>query len=188
MTEPASASSTTAPADSAGALPPSAPTERGWGKLLIALAAFLFVPMIPQVRALLPVEQTMMLFVPAVAACALVGWWAGGRAFLAIAWVAIAVLLTAQSATGGGDAQASAFYNLARGWSLLLAGAFGLVCLFAEQRPMFSRALVALGVTLGLAAVMSVLGPVTMSHASARREAVEFARRNARDDGDARQR
>ena len=36
-----------------------------------------------------------MLLVPAIAACALVGWWAGGRAFLAIAWVAIATLLMA---------------------------------------------------------------------------------------------
>src|SRR5437868_7318131 len=121
----------------------AAPTERGWGKLLIAIVAFLFIPTIPQMRALLPIEQAMVLFVPIVAACALVGWWAGGRAFLAIAWVAIAALLVSRV----GPAP-TPFDNLVRGWSLLLAGSFGLVCLFGPNRPLFARALVALGMTL----------------------------------------
>jgi hypothetical protein len=34
----------------------------------------LFIPAFPHMQALLPIEQTMMLFVPALAACALVGW------------------------------------------------------------------------------------------------------------------
>jgi len=139
-----------------------AATERGWGKLLIAIVAFLFLPTIPQLRALLPIEQTMVLFAPAVAACALVGWWAGGRAFLAIAWVAIAVVLTAPPGASPG-----AFTNLERGWSLLLAGSFGLVCLLGTRRPLFTRALLALGATLGLATVMSLLGPVSPSRAAA---------------------
>jgi hypothetical protein len=133
-----------------------APTERGWGKLLLALVAFLFIPTIPQFRAILPVEQTLTLLVPAIAACALVGWWAGGRLFLAVVWVAAAVLLAAQPATTPG-----VFYNLQRGWSLLLAGAFGLVCLFGVRRPFFVRALVALTIALLLALVMCALGPVT---------------------------
>lgn len=150
----------------------SAATERGWGKLLLAIAAFLFIPTIPQMRALLPLEQTMMLFVPVVAACALVGWWAGGRAFLAVAWTAIAVLLAAPSPPSGDP-----FYNLVRGWSLLLAGSFGLVCLFGTARPFFSRALIALGVTLTLATIMSLVGPVTLSQAS-KIVGGEFTRRN----------
>ena len=120
MAEPASAAAPdpipTAPNDANG----SAPTERGWGKLFLALAAFILLPKIPQLSALLPVEQTMVLFVPALAACALVGWWAGGRAFLAIAWVALAVLMSVRSTV-----PPDPFYNLARGWSLLLAGSFG---------------------------------------------------------------
>ncbi len=166
MTEP------TADAPTPAGAPSPARSERGWAKLLIALAAFLFVPTLPQLRALLPIEQTMVLFVPALAACALVGWWAGGRAFLAVAWVGIAVLLTVQQS----DAP-NAFYNLVRGWSLLLAGAFGLVCLFNLRRPVFTRALLALGITLVLAMVMSLLGPVTIAHAS-KTVADEFARRN----------
>jgi hypothetical protein len=115
----------------------------------------------------------MMLFVPAVAACALVGWWAGGRPFLAIAWVAIAVLMTALPSS-----PPDAFYNLTRGWSLLLAGSFGLVCLFSPQRPLFARSLLALGMTLVLAVVMSLVGPVTVSQAS-KTVADELEHRNA---------
>lgn len=160
MTEPASAAAPE-PTPTASNAPGAAPSERGWGKFLIALAAFILIPKLPQIAAILPVEQTMVLFVPALAACALVGWWAGGRALLALAWVAIAVLMSVRS-TPAPDP----FYNLARGWSLLLAGAFGLVCLFNTTRPFFPRALVALGMTLVLALVMSMLGPVTMSQAS----------------------
>src|SRR3954463_164799 len=116
MTEPASVAEPV----SASSNPVAAPSERGWGKLFLAFAAFVLVPMIPQVRAILPIEQTMLLFVPALAACALVGWWAGGRAFLAIAWVAIAVLMTTRPA-----AAPDAFYNLSRGWSLLRCGSYG---------------------------------------------------------------
>ncbi len=148
-----------------------APTERGWGKLLLALAAFLIVPTFSPFQSLLPVDQTMLLFVPAVAACALVGWWAGGRAYLAIAWVAIAVLLTARPST------ADPFHNLVRGWCLLLAGSFGLVCLFGMRPRLFARSLLALGLTLMLAMAMSLLGPVTMSQAS-KTVSDEFARRN----------
>lgn len=159
MTEPASVA------------PTPAPTERGWGKLLIATVAFLIIP--AQLGALLPIDQAMVLLVPAIAACALVGWWAGGRPFLAIAWVAIATLMTVQTGS-----PPSPFYNLVRGWSLLLAGSFGLVCLFTTTRPFFARALLALGMTLALATVMSLLGPVTLSQAT-KTVAGEFARRDA---------
>jgi hypothetical protein len=158
--------------DASAPVPPPAPSERGWGKLFLALAAFVFLPLTPQVRAILPIEQTMLLFVPAVAACALVGWWAGGRAFFAIAWVAIAVVLTVQPPGALGP-----FNNLARGWSLLLAGAFGIVCLLSTDRPFFTRAMAALVMTLGLASVMALLGPVSASR-TATLVSDEFSRRN----------
>jgi len=159
----------------AGTTPAPALSERGWGKLFIALALFIVVPMIPHVRAILPVEDTMLLFVPALAACTLVGWWAGGRAFLAIVWVGLAVGMAVQPAGVGGG---SSFYNLERGWSLLLAGSFGLVCLLNPRRGLFGRASFALAVTLVLAAIMSLVGPVTMSRAS-KTVGEEFTRRNA---------
>lgn len=152
---------------------PVPPGERGWGKLLLAVVAFLLMPATPHIRAFLPVDQTMTLFVPALAACTLVGWWAGGRVLLAIVWVALATFVAI-----GAQPVAGAFHNLARGWSLVLAGAFGLVCLFGSRRPFFSRALIALTLSLGLALIMSALGPVTGEHMDVAMGG-EFTRRNA---------
>jgi hypothetical protein len=167
MTDPAASATTPTVANA------PAPAERGWGKLVLALVAFFVVPRVSHLGALLPVDQTMVLFVPALAACALVGWWAGGRAFMAIAWCALAAAMTVQSA-----GPPNAFSNLVRGWSLLLAGSFGLVCLLGPRRPLFSRALAALGITLFLGAVLSLVGPVTVTQAT-KIVADEFVRRNA---------
>lgn len=149
-----------------------APGERGWRKLVLALLAFILLPTVPQLRALLPIEQTIYLLVPALAACFLVGWWAGGRPLLTLAWVALASWLMWTS-----HSSPDAFHNLTRGWSLLLAGSFGLVCLFGARRPLLSRALAALSITLFLALAMSSLGPVTVTEARAT-IATEFVRRN----------
>ena len=155
------------------ALAASAPGERGWGKLFVAVAAFLLVPAIPQFGALIPIDQSLLLFVPALAACTLVGWWAGGRTLLAIAWVALATLIAMQTPKAN-----DSFHNLARGWSLVLAGSFGLVCLFGARRPFFPRAMIALTIALALALMMSALGPVSGTHMN-RAVADELSRRNA---------
>ena len=169
MTTPAVAPASTSPTASTGI----SPSEKGWGKLLLGLLAFLLLPTVPQFRALLPVDQTMLLFVPALAACTLVGWWAGGRLLLALAWVALAALVAMQNPQVN-----DAFHNLSRGWSLVLAGSFGLVCLFGARRPFFPRALISLTVSLALAIIMSVIGPVSGQHMNnAVRE--EIGRRNA---------
>lgn len=149
-----------------------APTERGWAKLILGLAAFLLLPSLPWIRSFVPIERTTLLFVPGLAACSLVGWWAGGRTLMAVAWVALAALLAAQPAPAGDP-----FWNLARGWSLLLAGSFGLVCLFGPRRPFFSRGLVALTIALFLALVMSSLGPVNATQAASALR-TELQRRN----------
>lgn len=138
------------------AAPVPARTERGWGKLVLAILAFVFVPTIPQLRALLPIENTLVLFIPALAVCFVVGWWAGGRFPLALLFAALAVYVVMQRPD-----VPSVFVNVQRGWSLLLAGAFGLVCLFGVRRPLFARALTAMTIALVLAGVMSVLGPIS---------------------------
>ena len=108
-----------------GAAAMPAARERGWGPTVAALAACLAIAAAPVwpaaaglaaafVRALVPIEQTMLLVVPAVAALAIVGWWAGGKPFLALAWVALAVWVIRQPLPAGGGAYAT----LARGWSL----------------------------------------------------------------------
>jgi hypothetical protein len=148
-----------------------APIERGWGKLLLALAAFLFLPHVQPIRALLPVEETLVLLLPAVAACGLVGWWAGGRLLLAVSGIAVASWVLALSALPG------TFDNLVRGWSLVLAGAFGLVCLVRLQQTFFARALTALGLALVLVLGMSVRGPAFAGRARQAMQ-VELQRRN----------
>ncbi|HEX7939050.1 MAG TPA: DUF2232 domain-containing protein, partial [Gemmatimonadaceae bacterium] len=147
--------------------------ERGWGKLLLGLAAFLLLPNVPQFRALLPVDETMLLFIPALAACAVVGWWAGGRVLLALVGIGLSVWLALQAPKAD-----DSFHNLARGWTLVLAGAFGLVCLFGARRPFFQRSMLALGVSLALALIMSLLGPVSGAHMN-RAVHDELARRNS---------
>jgi hypothetical protein len=149
-----------------------APSERGWGKLLLALAAFLFLPHVPPFTALLPVEETLLLLLPALAACCLVGWWAGGRLLLAVVCVVLTLRVLALDAAPG------SFYNLVRGWSLLVAGGFGLVCLLGVQRPFFPRALTALALSLALVLAMGLKGPLTPER-TGQAMRVEFARRNA---------
>lgn len=148
-----------------------APSERGWGKLLLALAAFLLVPVLPPMRALLPVEETLVLLLPAIAACCLIGWWAGGRLVVAVVWVALATWVLSQPAVPG------SFYNLVRGWSLLLAGGFGLVCLFLPRLPFLSRALTTLTLALLLITGLSLRGPLTPARAKQAMQA-ELSRRN----------
>jgi hypothetical protein len=121
-----------------------APRERGWARLAFVLAAFLLVPLVPALRVLLPVEHTLTLLVPSVAVCFLLGWWAGGRLSLALVWVAFAAWVIAQPAP---DTDGS-YYDLARAWSLLLAGAFGVTCILGKQGPFFRRALTAVGLAL----------------------------------------
>jgi hypothetical protein len=140
--------------------------------VLLALGAFLLLPIFPHFRAVLPVDQTVLLFVPAMAACALVGWWAGGRVLLAVMWIGLAIFVAMQTPTTN-----ATFFNLARGWSLVLAGAFGLVCLFGPRRSFFPRAMLCLTVALGLGLMMSAIGPVSGNHVNgAVRE--ELTRRN----------
>ena len=148
-----------------------APSERGWGKLLLALAAFVIVPPYTPLRALLPVEDTLFLLMPALAACCLVGWWAGGRLSLVVACAGLATWMFVQPAPPG------TFFNLVRGWSLLLAGAFGLVSLLGTSRPFFSRALSATSLAGTLVLLMSLHGPLTPARARLAMQ-VEFARRN----------
>jgi hypothetical protein len=131
-----------------------APRERGWARLAFALAAFLLVPLFPAVRAVLPVEHTLILLVPTLAVCFLLGWWAGGRLSLALVWLAFAAWVLAQPAPTLG----AAYYDLARAWGLLLAGAFGVICILGKQGAFFARALSAIGLALLVGAAHGLAG------------------------------
>jgi len=150
-----------------------APRERGWRLLLPALALFLLLPAIPLASAALPVTQTLLLFVTAVAACALLGWWRGGRASLAAAWCLLAGWMAAQPA-----AQGTAYDRMARGWVLLLGAAFGVVSVVGGGRTFFVRALSAVALALAAAGALLVLTPDGPDRA-ARIVREELARRGA---------
>ncbi len=156
-----------------GALAP-APRERGWIRIVLALAAFLLLSHAPGVRALMPVVDTGLLLFPALTACFVVGWWAGGSALLAFVWVALAVALFALPARSG----SGAYYDIARAWGLLVAGAFGIMCVTEGRRPFIHRVLSALGIAALLALVYVSITGIAPSQAE-HIFASEFETRNA---------
>jgi hypothetical protein len=80
------------------------------------------------------------------AACALVGWWAGGRFVLALTWAALAVWLLVMPMPG-----TPAFVPIAKGWSLLLAASFGVASIMSPRQSFFPRALSAIGLSFAVA-------------------------------------
>ena len=151
-----------------------APREQGWKPVILALAAFLLLPMMPLLRAIVPVEQTSLLLVPALAVCTLVGWWSGGRFMLAVIWTALAAWVLIQSTPDDGHR----YHDLARGWGLLTAAAFGLVCIAGSSRAFLGRALSAVGIVTAMAlalAVARVIDPLS----AARALGAQFQSRNA---------
>ncbi len=150
------------------------PTRQPWRRLVFAAAAILLVPLVPHVRAFLPIEQTMLLVIPAIAACALAGWRNGERFAFAAVWTVVAVWMLAQSAGPAG----SSYDFMARGWALLLAACFGLSTMLATTLSFFPRALASVGVAMLIAFGMAASGPGGAARV-ANVARVEFTRRNA---------
>jgi hypothetical protein len=130
----------------------SAPRELGWRGPILALLALTILPATP-LRVVTPIEQSIILLVPALAACALVAWWNGGRAGLALVWVGLAAWTLTRPAVG----TSADFDIMARGWSLIVATCFGLVCCLGGTRAFFVRALTAVAVALGIALAVVAL-------------------------------
>jgi hypothetical protein len=132
--------------------------EKGWWRVVIAAALILLLPLTP-VRLLVPADQTIVLLAPSLAACALVGWWAGGRLALALVWVTLAAWILWQFAAG-----ANTLAFLTAGWAVLLAAIFGSLALALRRgdgsvKPFFPRAVLAIGVTLVLGAIIALAVP-----------------------------
>jgi len=99
--------------------------SQSWRPLLWGLAAFLVCPFLPFFEVLFPIQQTLLLLVPVTAACSIVGWKFGGRAALAVIWIAFSIWILLQPAGPPG----TQYDQMARGWAILLAASFGLVSL-----------------------------------------------------------
>lgn len=157
--------------------PVPTPRKQGWSRIVLALAAFLLLPHAPGLPSFLPVVDTLLLLLPALAACFVAGWLAGGSLALAVVWSALTVWLVALPTPPGVSA---AYYDLARGWGLLVAGAFGLVCLLGNRQPFIHRALAGVGIAVLLVLMLAGMGRVDLAR-TGQVFATEYASRNAAD-------
>ena len=132
------------------------PVKQSWRLLAFAVAAFILLPLWPsQLQVVIPILQTSLLLAPIIAVCAIIGWLAGSRPYLAIVWIALAVwVLVAPMGRAG-----SPYDGMSRGWALLLAGCFGLLSLWSTATPFIVRALGALGLAMGAAFALAVSSP-----------------------------
>jgi len=132
------------------------PTKKqSWWPLLWGLAALLLLPLGPPLNEVFPIDQTLVLLVPAVAACAIVGWKVGARAALAIVWLVFAGWILLQPAGSPG----TPYDQMARGWAILLAASFGLVSLWNAALPFFVRALSAVGIATAVGFMIALSSP-----------------------------
>jgi len=143
--------------------------EHGWRGPLLAVLALTLIPL-TQLRVIAPIEQTIILLIPAIAACAFASWFKGGRGVLALIWVPLAAWTLSRPLLGSNPQ----FDDLARGWSLILAASFALVCCFGDRQGFLARGLIAVAITVFAAFVI-----VMATRPAAPQETVlaEFAQR-----------
>src|SRR5687768_10182828 len=101
--------------------------RQSWRPLLWGLAAFFLLPLVPIADVIFPIRQTLLLFVPALAVCSIIGWKSGSRTALAAIWLALAAWMLWQPAGPPG----TAYDQMARAWAIVLAASFGLVSLLS---------------------------------------------------------
>lgn len=139
-----------APLISEGDAPPV--REKGWWKPILALTALLILPVTPLLRIVTPIDQTTLLLMPALAACAVAGWYRGGRLPLAVFWAVLAAMLLWPS--GG---VVGAFPLMVRGWTVTLAAVFGALTVGEVGEDFISRGLITLGLTLLMGGLIAII-------------------------------
>ena len=129
--------------------------SKSWRPLLWGLAAFFLLPLMPLGDVIFPVQQTLLLFVPGLAVCSLIGWKSGNRVALAVIWLALAVWMLLQPAGPPG----TAYNQMARAWAIVLAASFGLVSLLSATTAFFVRGLSAVGIALAVGFTIALSSP-----------------------------
>ena len=166
----------------------TAPHERGWRWFVLALALMVVVTAAPAwppalalfaaaVRVLVPIEQVALLVLVAIAACAVVGWWSGGRLVTALIWVAAAAWVVWKV-----PLPFAGYGAFLRGWAVALGASFGMVSLAAPMRPLLTRALGAValtGVVMGIGFWSHPEGRSDLLDAPARMLSLEYQQRLA---------
>jgi Predicted membrane protein (DUF2232) len=133
--------------------------KQTWWPLAWGLVGLLICPYLPFFLSFFPIQQTLLLLVPVVAACSIIGWKVGGRGTMAVIWIAFSVWMLLQPAGEAG----TQYDQMARGWAVLLAASFGLVSLWNTTTPFFVRALTAVGVATGIAFLIALSSPSGMA-------------------------
>ena len=129
--------------------------KQSWRPLLWGFAGFLIVPQLPFFELMVPIGQSFLLLIPVIAACSIVGWKLGGRAALALIWLALSVWILVLPAGPSG----SPYDQMTRGWTILLAASFGLVSLWSATVPFFARALAAIALATGVGFLIALAAP-----------------------------
>lgn len=148
-------------------------TAPGWRSALLALIAFLVLPLLPTaLKSVVPIADSWVLLAAALAACAALGWWNGGH----VAAAAFAVLLAAAAALSPLWISGGTYGRLAYGWILLLSASFGVASLLTPSEGFFVRALSAVGLAVAVSFIVASVAPGGVSNV---REVVlsEYGRR-----------
>ncbi len=148
--------------------------RRGWWWVALALFGFLIAADLPVAQTLLPVHHPVVLLLPSLAACAVVGWWRGGsRSMAIVACVAAGWAVYTATRSGVSDAVLTA------GWSVLAGACLGL-SLMASRSPWFlGKGVVAVLSALIVGAVLVVVTPSGPTAFDRTVEAVISVRGNA---------
>ncbi len=145
----------------------TAPRERGWRWLVLALVVAIGVSFVAQwpaslallsvlVHWLLPIEPLLLLVLAGLGACALASWTRGGRL-----GVAIAAALGLVFWIWRGPSDSSAVAGFSHGWTLLVAACFGWTCMLPGARSLLGRALTAIAAAAVLAVLLIAWQPKT---------------------------
>lgn len=116
---------------------------------MLGIAVALSVPLVPQLRLIVPIERTIVLIGPLMAACALLAWRRGARPLLLLAWGFLAVWLV-----WGPKVSQAPYETLSRGWTLIFAASFTLVAVVRPRLGFFSTALSTTAVSFSAAALL----------------------------------
>src|SRR5215210_4158333 len=86
---------------------------RWWTRVVMVLLICITVPVTPQLRALFPVEQTLMLLASLIAVCMVIGWRQGGSPWRALFWLVVAAAMIAWP----GPPAIASYGLVERGWT-----------------------------------------------------------------------
>src|ERR1700693_3828589 len=129
--------------------------SQSWRPLLWGLATFFLLPLIPLGDVIFPVQQTLLLFVPALAVCSLIGWKSGNRAALAVIWLALGAWMLLQPVGAPG----TPYSQMARAWAIVLAASFGIFSLLGPTTAFFVRGLASVGIALAVGFTIALSSP-----------------------------